>query len=256
MKDKVQSFFTTWLIILVLNQVFIFRGCFASYCLLAALPHTVLIAFLLVKFGTKDTEQLEDRKYTGRSDKQDKVSKKAVERLRRETAKTAIARQPKQDYLKEKGDAYERFIGSKFEQKGDLVIYNGFIKGYEDQGVDIITISKPTNTIHLIQCKNWTKMRMSLEHMQDIYAKLDNYDFDCLNLPSYEVNAHQTTFPNDKTYTVLAKTRERLSKFTVRKTLYITSEKVVELEVGPYLKMMSPTIFKYRDMKIVMKGCG
>lgn len=256
MKDKIQNFFTAWLVILVLNQIFIFGACFAPYCLLAALPHTALIAFLLVKFGSKDDEKLESRKYTGRSDKEGDAAKKAVERLRRERAKQASAKQQNQDHLKEKGDAYERFIGGKFEDKGDLVIYNGFIKGYEDQGVDIITISTATKTINLIQCKNWTKMRMSLEHMQDIYAKLDNYNFDCLRLPSYKVCAYQKTFSDDKIHSILAKTKKKLSKFTVRKTLYIASEKVVELEIGAYLTMTSPTIFKYKDMKIVMKGAG
>ena len=254
MKDKIQEFFTIWLVILVLNQVFIFGACFAPYCLLAALPHTALIAFLIIKFGTKDDEKLEGRKYAGRSDKKDDAAKKAAERLRREREKQASAKQAKQDHLKEKGDEYERFIGQKFEEKGDLVIYNGFINGYEDQGVDIVTISTATKTINLIQCKNWTKMRMSLEHMQNIYAKLGDYNFDCLKLPSYEVCAHQKPFSDENIHSILAKTQKKLSKFTVRKTLYIASEKVVELEVGPYLTMMSPTIFRYKDMKIVMKG--
>ena len=99
-------------------------------------------------------------------------------------------------------------------------------------------------------------MRMSLEHTQNIYAKLDYYNFDCLHLPSYEVNAHQTTLADDKIHSILATMQKKLSKFTVRKTLYIASEKVVELEIGPYLTMMSPTIFKYIDMKIVMKETG
>jgi hypothetical protein len=34
-------------------------------------------------------------------------------------------------------------------------------------------------------------MRMTLEHMQDIYSKLNNYNFDCLNLSSKEVNTHK-----------------------------------------------------------------
>lgn len=43
-KDNLSFFLITWVIILVLNQVFIFGACFAPYCLAAALPHTGLIA--------------------------------------------------------------------------------------------------------------------------------------------------------------------------------------------------------------------
>jgi hypothetical protein len=42
-------FFIAWLIILILNQVFIFGACFALYCLLAALPHTGVIAFFIAR---------------------------------------------------------------------------------------------------------------------------------------------------------------------------------------------------------------
>jgi len=45
-KNNLETFFTTWGIILVLNQVVVFGGCFAPYCILAALPHTGFIAFI------------------------------------------------------------------------------------------------------------------------------------------------------------------------------------------------------------------
>ena len=53
-KENLQSFFVIWLILIVLNQIFIFGACFAPYCLIAALPHTGLIAGLIVIFMNKE----------------------------------------------------------------------------------------------------------------------------------------------------------------------------------------------------------
>ena len=63
----------------------------------------------------------------------------------------------KENSLKEQGDAYERFIGKQFEEKGYLVIYNGFICGFDDGGVDLVAISADAKILYLIQCKNWQK---------------------------------------------------------------------------------------------------
>ena len=109
--------------------------------------------------------------------------------------------------------------------------------------------------IHLIQCKNWNTMRMTLAHLQEVYRKLDEYNFDCFNLSVETINKHQTAYKGNVRLT-LVNTKNNLAKFTVRKTLYLASEKVVDLEIGRYLTMMSPTIFKYKDMKIVMKEGG
>ncbi len=258
MKDKIQEFFIIWLVILVLNLIFIFHGCFALYCLLPALPHTGLLAFLWVKFTGKATEPpISDKKPQLSPEKLKKraAAKEAVDNYSRENTNTK--KEPELDPLKVKGDKYEKFIGTEFEKKGDLVIYNGFIKGYEDQGVDLISVSSDSKIIHLIQCKNWTNMRMSLAHMEDVYSKLDKYNFDCLSFPSYQVDDHRTNFSrNDDTYSILLKAKTDLPKLIIRKTLFIASEKVVDLEIGPYLTMMAPTIFRYKDMKIVMKESG
>ena len=39
----------------------------------------------------------------------------------------------------------------------------------------------------------------------------------------------------------------------IRKTLYISSDKVVDLEIGKHLTMIQPNIFWYQDMKIVVE---
>ena len=79
------------------------------------------------------------------------------------------------DSLKAKGDRYESAVGLGYEVRGDLVIYNGFIKGMKDEGVDIVAISSKQKSIHLVQCKNWDNRQISSEELDDIYNKLDQY---------------------------------------------------------------------------------
>ena len=79
------------------------------------------------------------------------------------------------DSLKAKGDRYESAVGLGYEVRGDLVIYNGFIKGMKDEGVDIVAISSKQKIIHLVQCKNWDNRQISSEELDDIYNKLDQY---------------------------------------------------------------------------------
>ncbi len=156
------------------------------------------------------------------------------------------------DKLKQKGDDYERYIGRKLERKGELVIYNGFIKGWEDQGVDIVSISTANKYINLIQCKNWGSMRMTTDRLEAVFAKLSGYDFSCLDIPAAEVaNYHQEPMAAATIASTLAMVKSSKSDFVVRKTLYLSNDYVVELEVGRYLTMMAKNIFKYKDMKIV-----
>jgi hypothetical protein len=49
--SNIKRFGIVWLIVLFANQLFIFRGCFAPYCIAAAVPHTLLIAALINFFG-------------------------------------------------------------------------------------------------------------------------------------------------------------------------------------------------------------
>lgn len=45
-----QTFLVVWIVVLIANQLFIFHGCMAGYCILAALPHTGIISMLIVYF--------------------------------------------------------------------------------------------------------------------------------------------------------------------------------------------------------------
>jgi hypothetical protein len=68
-KENLEAFFIIWGVILVLNQAVIFGGCFAPYCILAALPHTGFLAFILSMFiikneKNKNNEDVEKTKKT------------------------------------------------------------------------------------------------------------------------------------------------------------------------------------------------
>uniref|UniRef100_UPI0034DE98E6 hypothetical protein n=1 Tax=Candidatus Thiodubiliella endoseptemdiera TaxID=2738886 RepID=UPI0034DE98E6 len=51
----------TWVVVMIVNQVFIFGACFAPYCLLAAIPHTFILSVLITYFMNKDDTKDEDR---------------------------------------------------------------------------------------------------------------------------------------------------------------------------------------------------
>jgi len=157
--------------------------------------------------------------------------------------------------LKAKGDVYERYIGKRFEEKGELVVYNGFIRGYEDGGVDIAIISTDAKTINLVQCKHWSLKAMELEHIQTIYEKLTIHNFDFLHLKANRINEHLAIkIQEELIENLLSMSRNNKKNLQIRKTLYISSDKVVNLEIGKHLTMIQPNIFRYRDMKIVVEA--
>ncbi len=161
------------------------------------------------------------------------------------------AARSKSDPLKEKGDAYERFIGLQFEKKGDLVIYNGLINGYSDHGVDLIAISAQTRTLNLIQCKNWERMPLTVDGIAEIYARLDRYNIGhYLMLECDTINYYLgSPMEHRDILTLLHDSKQ----FRLRKTLYLSSDKSVDLAVGQHLVMIAPDIFRYKDMKMVIR---
>jgi hypothetical protein len=44
------------------------------------------------------------------------------------------------------------------------------------------------------------------------------------------------------------------SDFRVRKTLYMSSDKVMNLKVGSQLTLIKPNIFRFKELKIVIVG--
>jgi hypothetical protein len=148
------------------------------------------------------------------------------------------------------GNDYEKYIGKQFEKKGELVIYNGFIKGYEDKGVDIISICNKTKNINLVQCKNWKAKEMSIEHLSDVYNKLNSYDLDFVTINKNDIENHLSIYKDIQDSFDIVK--NNISKYKTRKTLYLSSDKVIDLNIGKELQMMNNNIFKYKDMKIVI----
>jgi hypothetical protein len=49
------KFFTIWLIVIIVNQIFVFGACFALYCLIAAAPHTAIIAAFITFMTSEDS---------------------------------------------------------------------------------------------------------------------------------------------------------------------------------------------------------
>ena len=56
-KANAKFFFITWGIVLLINQVFIFGGCLAPYCIVAALPHTGVISAVIVYLNFQEEKE-------------------------------------------------------------------------------------------------------------------------------------------------------------------------------------------------------
>jgi len=170
--------------------------------------------------------------------------------------KTPIKKEvSKENSLKEQGDAYEHFIGKQFEEKGYLVIYNGFIRGFEDGGVDLVAISADAKILYLIQCKNWQKMTMQSHHLETLYHKLQIYNFDFLSLSIEEIKMHLSIPKEDKLIKeIILKIKEHKETLTIHQILYLSNEKVVSLEMGQYLSLSKNQVLKYKKMKIVVEN--
>lgn len=238
-KANTKFFFITWGIVLLVNQIFIFGGCFASYCIVAALPHTGVISAVIVYLNFQE-------------------EKEQIRKKDRFNEPQHPAKNEKADPLKEMGDAYEKEIGKEFESKGDFVIYNGLISGVADGGVDLIVISPDSQSINLVQCKNWHKMKMEHHHISSVYDKLTNYSSNIKYsigyiVVKYSYVALQKHLHYKKECDEIANILKASSNYTnIRKTLYIATDKVVDLDVGQHLTMIKPNIFRYKDMKIVI----
>lgn len=290
--EYLSTFLKTWAVLLVVNQLLIF-GCLAPYCIIAGLVPTGVVAFIVTLFITKNEIKISYPEVTSENDEPDYLKdldsekRKEVEKFmkefrtsiddlidddnyeKKEEIKPKTGTQQKykekaqnkskiyeesEDHLKKKGDQYEKYIGMQFEKKGELVIYNGFIRGYDDDGVDIITVCTKTKTIHLIQCKNWTKKSMVLDDVKIIYDKLENFRLNKINHKAKEIQEHLQEYKSYENIEYVLKTNK--SDYDIRKTLYVGSDKVIDLNIGKHLKLIKPTIFRYEDMKIVIKRLG
>lgn len=253
-KENLGPFFVLWGIIILLNQFFLFHGCFNPTCIVAAFPHTGVIAFVLLPFLLKD-EKTPKKERSYESPKNPDAEHR---RLLEDKEEQYRSNSNKADPLKEMGDAYEKEIGKEFESKGDFVIYNGLISGVADGGVDLIIISPDSQSINLIQCKNWHKMKMEYHHISGVYDKLTNYSSNIkysigFIVVKYSYVALQKHLHYKKECDEIANILKASKNYTnIRKTLYIATDHVINLDVGQHLTMIKPNIFRYKDMKIAI----
>jgi hypothetical protein len=47
MSDTIKSLLITWAVVVSLNQVILYHACFKLHCIIAAIPHTFVIAFVI-----------------------------------------------------------------------------------------------------------------------------------------------------------------------------------------------------------------
>ena len=78
-----------------------------------------------------------------------------------------------ENWKKKKGDDYEYYIKKFYENEGFKVFPNGYIKGFKDDGIDLVA-HKGKETI-LIQCKNW-KSKAELKNITKFYNDCKNYE--------------------------------------------------------------------------------
>ncbi len=269
--EKLFTFFWIWIVVLAVNQIFLFGGCFTLNCLAAALPHTLLIAgiitFLLGKEddNKKDTQSGQDTTQSWKTSKKSEGyapsdnyhrKRKPTPEPGKETRYTNF-----DGTAKAYGDAYEKYIGLKLEENGYIVIYNGFIKGYEDRGVDIIALSRDKKVINFVQCKNWHRKQIQVEHIVEIYKKIADYQAapDFTDISVKEILEHlqlKDGISREEIVNVIDAMAANRPVNKYRKTLYCATELVVDLAVGRHLKMIRPDIFRYKNMKIVFEKSG
>lgn len=245
----------------------LFGGCFAPYCLIAAIPHTLVIAVVLSYFYFKesDTDNKKEIDKTSNITSQTEPPKRRYTKTRRPLRKPPSSgfkdakssniskesfQQPENDVLKQRGDGYELYIGRKFELKGELVIYNGLIRGYEDQGADVIVLSKSTQSVHLIQCKHWKRYEFTKDHLFKIFDKLNDFSPDYQHIPPEKINHYLSNKRNQAD--ILTAIQEGKSYSQIRKTLYLSSKQVIQNDVWPLLEGIKENIYRYKDMKVVV----
>ncbi len=218
MSDRIQTFFITWFIILLLNQIFIFHACFKPYCILAALPHTGIIAFILMvimakgeeengakgKRGGKSSGQLVYENFdTHTNDNPIKKSKKT---------KSATSSHGK------KRKRFERFVKKQLEQKkgGTIIEVIG--------GIDFVHIDDKHKSINLIRCNPYR-----IESVASILTTINRFDMEKVIDTDIDINA-----------------------YAIHKTLYLGAKKNNAVEQENTLEKIKLNIYRYKDLKIVL----
>ena len=102
------------------------------------------------------------------------------------------------------------------------------------------------------------KMKMEHHHISSVCDKLTNYASN-INysigyiVVKYSYVALQKHLHYKKELDEIANILKATKNYTnIRKTLYISTDKVLDPDINQYIKMIKPNIFRYKDMKIVI----
>ncbi len=156
MLERIKAFFVTWFLILLLNQIFIFHTCFKPYCILAALPHTGIIAFIIMAIVAR-AEKEESKK---RSKKKGKNFTKQTKKRRK----------------------FKNFVKKSLEEKrGGTIIDIDSIK----ETVDLIHFDEKDRSINLIHCTPY-----KVADLVSMQASIERFDIEGAVGTHIDTNAH------------------------------------------------------------------
>jgi hypothetical protein len=152
---------------------------------------------------------------------------------------------------KEVGDTYEKYIGKRYEDNGYLVVYNGFIRGMSDSGVDLVAISLTNPTRHIIQCKNYAKTLLDIDVADEILKNLKFYLSDYLKLTPAEINYY---LDEDLPDTEVIEHVIRSFRYNSKYILFIPHFDVISEPLKERLEMVSTNRYSYGELLIVIAG--
>lgn len=90
---------------------------------------------------------------------------------------------------------------------------------------------------------------LKIKYNPNVYRKLNNFSLTHISTDTQAIRKHlQNPKPTHEIESILEADK---SDYKIRKTLYIASEMVIDLEIGKTLTRIKENIFRYKDMKIV-----
>lgn len=114
------------------------------------------------------------------------------------------------------GNAYETYIGKKYEELGYKVEYNGMTKGVFDGGIDLVCTKN--KKIIFVQCKNWTINKYKI-NQKDLRAFVGDVQLFLMeDTKKYSNIAYHFIISDEKTLTDNAKKFLKKYKFIKWKT--------------------------------------
>jgi len=231
MNKKYEGFLIIWVIVLALNQIFIFANCFYIECIIPSLPHTALITFLFLFFLREEEFIL---KYN------ENIIQSRVIKIEYSKKKEDNKENDNDTLLPLGIDPFEKYIGKKFENQGDVVIYNSYIDGYNPKkDIDLIRISTKEENINFVEWK-YVDEKTTFTDIKNIYTKISKYKHISLkeNNNSIKINIENIN--------------QKIETYKIVKTLYISYKNIINVNILEELTMINPNLYKYKDMKIVI----